>query len=400
MKPFVPRTALSALLLVVVVALTFSQARVRAAAQSQDPAGDTLTDGQTTPYVIQRGDQIDIRVAGHDELKSSLVVLPDGSISVPDAGTIQAAGLTVQKLTGLLVTRLGVTINQPDVSVSVHATVAKVSVLGGVRNPGQFDIGLNTRILDVVASAGGLSADAPLSTGTLVRAGGDGAIPIDFDRLYASPTSDLNMTVKPGDVLLVETQNPFQVQVSGEVAKPGAYPVQKDGTPIMDVILLAQGPTKSADMKYAQIMHAGAIEVVDLSTFGTTLTGPSNTMRLYPGDVLQIPKIVDRFAVLGEVRTSGAYDIVDGKPVGLKSALVMAGGTTDEADLKHISLLRTDAKGTTMATTVDGSRVLTGQAPDVTLEPGDIVYVPVEHPKAPFNPLSLVSLVPILSFFH
>jgi len=360
------------------------------------------TDASNKPYLLRTGDEVDITVAGHDELRTSLVVLPDGSVTVPGAGSIQAAGMTVSQLTAALVKGFGQTINQPDVTVSIHPSdksISKISILGGVKAPGQYAIADDAHVLDVIAEAGGLTADPSLSTGTLIRAGGLETVPIDFSNLFGSPTSYQNIAVKSGDVLLIESREAFQIQLAGEVAKPGPYDVAKNGAPIFDLLLQAGGTTPSASLKSAQIMHDGKMQIVDLSGMGSNLSGPANTTRLMPGDVLLIPKIIDRYAILGEVRDPGAYDIPDGHSMSLKSALIVAGGTVDDADLKNASLLRTDVAGKTTAVPINVASLLTGKSADVPLQAGDIVYVPVEHPSAPFNPLSLVSLVPLVGLF-
>jgi hypothetical protein len=271
-----------------------------------------------------------------------------------------------------------------------------------VRTPGQFTSRPNFRVLDVIAAAGGLAQDVSSSKATIIRDGGGQSIPVDLAALYSSPSSTSNLEILDGDVILVDNvaAQLFQVQVTGEVARPGSYPVSKAGTTVFDLLLQAGGPTKAASLKDAQILHNGAVQVIDLRGYGTNLTDKVNTVRILPGDVLQIPQIIDRYAMMGAVRSPNVYNLPDGKPVSLRSALVTAGGTDSDADVKHATLLRTDATGKTTTTPVDLARLLSGADPDTQIDSGDILYVPTAKAKQPFNPMQLLSLVPIIGLLR
>src|SRR5512144_2243215 len=91
------------------------------------------------PYTLNAGDVLAVSVWREDELRRELVVLPDGTISFPLAGTVTVAGLQPADVEALLSKRLAKYI--PDAVVSVSVTGAsgyRVYVIGAVNKPGEF----------------------------------------------------------------------------------------------------------------------------------------------------------------------------------------------------------------------------------------------------------------------
>lgn len=363
------------------------------------PAGATTL----RPYVLANDDQLDIAVAGHEELKASVTVLSDGTISVPQVGTVRAAGLTVEGLKRVLTKALSQTINQPDVTIGVHsAQVQKVSVLGAVKAPGQFPIKPEARLLDVVAAAGGFAQDAGLTQATLVSDGGGKSTIIDVPALMANADTAQNLPLSSGDVLLVQAREApvYQVQVTGEVGKPGTYPVPKEGVPVLSLLTTAGGPQPDAALTEAQILHDGKVQTVNLRPLTSDLGSAVGNIRLLPGDVLQVPANVAKVALLGAVGRPGAYDMPDGGNLSATSALILAGGTSSDADMKNATLLRRDQNGQPVLLALNLASLLTGQTKDATLQPGDILYVPSVQPSKKINPLQLLSFIPLVNLFR
>ena len=94
-------------------------------------------------------------------LEVPVMVAADGSLTVPFAGTINAAGKQPQELDGVLA-RLFAQNGMPAVWVTTlpkDISSRHVTCLGGVQHPGQFSIGLAARpsLVDVVAICGGLT---------------------------------------------------------------------------------------------------------------------------------------------------------------------------------------------------------------------------------------------------
>jgi protein involved in polysaccharide export with SLBB domain len=344
----------------------------------------------TETYKIDVGDQLDISVVGHDELATTVIVLQDGTISVPSIGVVHVGGLSVTDATVLVAKKLGVTINQPDVSVSVTpANDPKVSVLGAVKNPGQYIIKKDFHVADALALAGGLNQDPKLTDATLVKAGGKGTSAINIKALITNADPAQNLLIEPGDVIFVTALDEkwLQVQVAGEVTKPGSVPISKDGILVAAALAAAGGATKDAELSKAQIMHDGKVTLIDLYKASTNLDDPVGKILLQPGDVLSVPENRNKIGVMGQVQTPAPYVIPDGETMTVSKALVLAGGLTKDADIHHASLMTYDAKGNAVVTDFDAGKLMEGKVTDYKMTKGDAIFIPSRTAPS-VNPLS------------
>ena len=113
-------------------------------------------------YRLGPGDLIEISVFGVENFRHTLRISASGVIKLPLLDPITAAGLTPaeleQRLTSLLNDDV---IKNPQVSVFVKEYRSQsVYVLGAVRSPGQYQITLQLKIVDVISMAGGLQSNA------------------------------------------------------------------------------------------------------------------------------------------------------------------------------------------------------------------------------------------------
>ena len=114
-------------------------------------------------YPIGPGDVIEISVPAMKELESRTIrVSGEGMISLPFIGTVQAKDLTEEQLSEQLRHQLDKYMYNPQVNVFVREYRSRqAAVIGAVQKPGLYSLasGADT-ILDVLALAGGLSANA------------------------------------------------------------------------------------------------------------------------------------------------------------------------------------------------------------------------------------------------
>lgn len=364
-------------------------------------AADAATPGE---YVLSPDDQLEISVLGHQDYQAAVTLLPDGSFNYPTLGRVHAAGLTVDALTAKLTRGLSVQLNQPQVTVYLRQTRArKVSVLGdGGKGSGQFDYKTGMHLLDLLASAGGLAAEPQLVQATLVPAGGGQPIPISLSRLLADADTSQNLPLAPGDVLFLVARNPEvgQVQVVGEVAKPGAYSIQPSGVSVLALLNEAGGALPTARLTRTQILHAGQVQTFDLRPLLTTdLASGAGRLRLVPGDVLLVPANKNRVFALGEVRAPGILPIPDDQPLTLITAYTSVGGATDNGDKKNVQVVRRTAGGQTTVRSVNMEDLLKGKngINDITLQPNDILFIQTRsHPKSVGDILSAAGSLAIL----
>ncbi len=339
-------------------------------------------------YVLSPDDQIDISVLGHEDFKASVTVLPDGTFNYPLLGKVHAAGQTVDGLTRTLIRGLSDQLNQPQVTVTLRAGRARrVSILGaGAKTAGQYDYKQGMHLLDLLALSGGPAASPEMTQATLVTAGGQENVVINLPPLLSGADRSQNLPLAPGDVLFLTPREALaQVQVIGEVSKPGAYDVKAGGASLLSVVTQAGGPTPKAALTQAQVMHGGQVTIYDLRPLLTSdLNAPAGRVRLAPGDVLLVPTNTARILALGEVGTKGVFPIPDGETLPLTVALAQVGGITAEGDKKNVDIVRRGPDGKAVVLVVNADDLLKGKgsAPDLNLRSGDILYVQTRsHPQ-------------------
>jgi polysaccharide export outer membrane protein len=174
---------------------------------------------QSAGYLIQPGDQLAITVLEDDTLNRQLLVLPDGSISVPLAGTIRAGGRSVESVESAIADRLASNFAvRPSVFVSVVAVdetygTFPIYVMGQVTTPGMVEVEPGTTMLQAIALAGGLDRFAAAKRIQLRRTDSTGQ-----ERLYVFNYKAVErggaiqsmITLREGDVIIVPERRLFE----------------------------------------------------------------------------------------------------------------------------------------------------------------------------------------------
>ncbi len=134
------------------------------------------------PYRINPGDEIEIYVWGDERLQRVLKVLPDGSVSFPLVGRIDALNKLPTDIEGVVVAGLADQYRNsvPRVTVSVkNPTGLTYSVAGKVRSPGNFTPGHYVNVLEAISVAGGPTEFADLGKVKVFRKQGNQIVVID-----------------------------------------------------------------------------------------------------------------------------------------------------------------------------------------------------------------------------
>jgi polysaccharide export outer membrane protein len=137
-------------------------AKESAAVASPVPLAATKLEAHLNPspdsYVIGPGDVLAINVWKEQELSSTLLVRPDGMISVPLLGDIPAANLTAVNLADQLSAKLKKFVQNPNVTVLVTQIHSKmIYMLGEVARKGPIEMTADMTILEAISIAGGLT---------------------------------------------------------------------------------------------------------------------------------------------------------------------------------------------------------------------------------------------------
>jgi len=338
-------------------------------------------------YRIQLGDQLDYFVIGHDDLRATVTVLPDGLCAFPWAGTVHAAGMTELELTTLLEKKLSGMINSPAVTIIVHpsatnAPLGAVSILGAVKTPGQYPIMAGARLFDLIAVAGGL-AQNPSDTDILVlRSGAAAPIHISGSALFAMTDISQNVPIVPGDSIVAQAPEKIvlpEIQIAGEVARAGGFDVPKEGVTLTAAMAMAGGALPGAALTRAQISHGDQVRVVDITQVSEDMTDSASKQRLMPGDVMLVPTNFNRYSIVGEVKVAGSLPISENSQLTVTQAVLNAGGTTSNADLMKSHLVRRDSSGKVIVIPFDLGQVELGKGTDFLVDRGDIIYIPTRR---------------------
>ena len=339
---------------------------------------------QTSEYRVGATDVLKITVWGHEDLSRAAVVSADGSIPFPLVGDVLVNGLTPTQIE----TRLRELLEKdylvnPQVSVAVQEYRSqRVFVLGEAEKPGTYPIKGRIRLLDLLSDAGGPAkgagrqlivvrfpeADRPLAPGSA----GSTTIRVSLRRLLDGETSE-NLPLQNGDTIYLPRMTGFFVL--GEVKKPGAYPMEKDTTPL-DAVTIAGGLTERAAPSVTRILRKradGTQESIQVSLVGTD--PKAREIVLDDGDTLLVPQ-GNSFYVLGEVKKPGAYQLDQGGTA--IEGVALAGGFTDKAAPNRTRIIRTHKDGRQETIVVDLNEIMKRgrKDKDVSLTANDVIIVP------------------------
>ena len=181
---------------------------------SEPPEAD-LTPGQVTgviggEYRIGVDDRVQVNVWRNPELSVTAPVRPDGKISVPIIGDVQAGGKTPSEVAETIKKRLSEFIREPNVAVILtelrsHAFLTRVRVTGAVRTPRSINHRQGMTVLDAVLEAGGVTDFASPNQARLYRKTKDKTevFQIDLGDILTKGKLETNLLLWPGDVITV-----------------------------------------------------------------------------------------------------------------------------------------------------------------------------------------------------
>ncbi len=161
-------------------------------------------------YRIGVEDVLAINVWRNPDLAVTVPVRPDGMISMPLIGDVQAGGLTPAQVTADISKRLSRYIRDPQVAVIVtqlrsHEYLSRVRVTGAVRTPVSLPFRQGMTVLDAVLAAGGVNDFAAPARTKLYRKSSDRTrvLQIDLDGILTEGELETNVVLKPGDIITV-----------------------------------------------------------------------------------------------------------------------------------------------------------------------------------------------------
>lgn len=178
-------------------------------------------------YSIRPGDTLRVEVLEDESLNRTLLVLPDGRISAPLAGSVRAAGRTVEQVRRALTSALERSFSvPPTVYVGVaglaeappaapaEPAIISIYVLGEANSPGQIDMEPGATVLQLFSRMGGFTNFAALGRIQLRRAdpqtGTETIYRLDYKAIQAGTSRNGLTALRDGDVIVVPQRRLFE----------------------------------------------------------------------------------------------------------------------------------------------------------------------------------------------
>jgi len=157
-------------------------------------------------YIIGADDVLDVNVWKEQELTRTLQVRPDGKISMPLLGDVQAAGMTPGQLAQNVSERLKKFLTAPQVTVILtQINSQRVYVIGEVTRPGAYPVLPGMTVLQAIYSAGGLTQFANSKKIFVMRNENhiQTKYPFSYKEVLDGRKAEENLAVKAGDTIVV-----------------------------------------------------------------------------------------------------------------------------------------------------------------------------------------------------
>lgn len=248
---------------------------------------------QNTEYALSPGDHLSITVAGWPELSGQQTVGPDGSITVPLAGTVSVANKTREEAAATISDALGKYYTAAKASVLVDKYAAlRIALIGAMEHPGEYTFDEHPSLLQVL-SRGGVSytqskmVTAPLRCTVYSEDGTVVQIDLQDDPTAAFPRMS-QYKLRRNDVVFVPTQHDRVVSILGEVKLPGPV-VLSDSSTLLTVLSETGGLTERAAKGKIQVLHKGDKQP-QVVAFADLMTPRGSELSLRDGDIVYVPK--------------------------------------------------------------------------------------------------------------
>jgi polysaccharide export outer membrane protein len=238
------------------------------------------------------GDILEVTEAHAPEMHVAVRVSRTGTVILPLAGEVSLDGTDERSaghaIEAALIARGALLHPQVTVLVTRYAG-QDVSVLGEVARPGVYSYTTHHRLLDVIATASGLTQNAGRVVTISHRSDPENASAVVLDPSGTDVHGEHNPELMPGDT--VQVGRAGLVYVVGDVIRPGAFPVEPiQAITVVQALSLAWGPAQNAALKKAVLIReqAGGRTVTSLN-LKRMLRGLDPDLPVRDRDILFVP---------------------------------------------------------------------------------------------------------------
>ena len=248
-------------------------------------------------YRMNAGDEIEIRVYGHEDLGMTTRIGPDGIIGFAFMGQVKLSGLTIADGAEQIRAGLAPYVKNPVVSITVKAILSETATIAGAcSKPGVYGISNSTRLADLYAMAGasaarlidGATVDvADLDHSVFFRNGE--IIPINFKKAIDGGVLLHNIRIRKGDYVFIAQRLESAVTICGEVKRPHKR-LYEPGMGLIETLTVA-GWMLESHWKHVIIIRDGLAtpKMYKIDVDGI-LAGKCRNVTLKANDIVYVPK--------------------------------------------------------------------------------------------------------------
>lgn len=329
-------------------------------------------------YILGAGDQLLVDVWGASQERYELTVSPDGFVRVDNLGNIKVGGLTIEKASELLISRLGSIYSglrgsQPNTFAQVSLgsiRSIKVTIAGEAYMPGTYTLPALATAFNALYMAGGPNEQGSLRQIRIIRDQQTLAT-IDLYDFLVHGHAQSNIRLQDEDIILIPPYGQ-RVVLEGLAKRPAIYEL-KEGETLDDLLTISGGLTAGAYSQRLKVFRKtdSQHQILDVEKLLFT------SFRMRDGDSLFVEPVLDRFenrlSVRGAVFRPGEYAYRPG--MRLTDLIQQADGLREDAFLPRVSIYRRMNNLRIEVHAVDMQMILEGKNEDPLLKEEDVVNV-------------------------
>ncbi len=327
-------------------------------------------------YILGPDDELSLTIYGLQEANSRLLVEPDGTINVPQAGVIAVAGLTIEDASKRIKEKLiqhgynNITTGLTKFNLSLSKIKSiRVTIIGATK-PGNYTVSSMSTVFNALYLCGGPDSISSYREIELLR-NNKPLQKIDLYDFLIKGEQKGNVVLKEGDVINIPVYK-GRVSIDGEVKRPGIYEL-KTGESLSALIKFAGEFTEKAYTASVRIKQMTDRErrVKDV------LKNEYDNYLPQKGDAVMVDSVLNRYenrvVISGAVYRPGEYELTPG--LTLKGLILKSDGVKEDVFLQRGLLVRRKEDLSRQAISFQVNEVLKGGAADILLKKEDSVLV-------------------------
>ncbi|HEV7378778.1 MAG TPA: SLBB domain-containing protein [Dyadobacter sp.] len=330
-------------------------------------------------YILGPEDELVVDIYGNSVDNFRLKISPEGTVKMLNLAPVYVNGLTIEQASERIVNRLRQAysgLNRPGSGTSSSITLGnvrsiKVMITGEAARPGTYTFSSLATAFNALSLSGGPNSNGSYRNIEVIR---NSKIikKIDLYRFLVDADLKDNIALQDQDIILIR---PFEnrVELKGEFKRPGIFESKKEEK-LADLLRYAGGYTPDA---YTFLLtyqrNTGTNYVI-----GSVDSGQIATFVPQNGDIFTSKKILEvvsnQVEIIGAVTVPGAYPLEERSNSVLKM-IKLAQGLNPRAFLNRAVIQRSNGDTQTGIIAFDLRKVVSGESPDIPLQPGDILTI-------------------------